>query len=306
MEDGYTMDAEKRAERMGYLYGLLGVIGFSLTLPAMRIAVTVFSPTMVGLGRALLAALLAAIVLWLKREKWPTRQQWKGLAIVAGGVIVGFPLLSAWAMAYVPASHGAVIVALLPLATAGVATLRVGERPSGSFWLASAAGCLLILGYAASKGLGGLHLADLALLGAVLSAAAGYAEGGKLARELGGWQVICWALLISVPFLLWPVAQDLSPAMWKAPMPVWISFLYVAVVSQFLAFFAWYGGMALGGVARISQLQYLQPFLTIIASVVLLGETITLSTVIVAVLVVFAVAQGRKAPVKQTHQVSPK
>jgi drug/metabolite transporter (DMT)-like permease len=300
------MDGNRQAERLGYLYGLLGVIGFSVTLPATRIAVSVFSPTLVGLGRALLAALLAALVLWLKREKWPSRQQWKGLVIVAGGVIVGFPLLSAWAMTYVPASHGAVIIALLPLATAGAAAILGGERPSGRFWLASTAGCLLIVGYTVSKGVGGLHLADLALIGAVFSAAVGYAEGGRLARELGGWQVISWALLISVPFLLWPVAREFSPAMWKAPVEVWISFLYVAVVSQFLAFFAWYGGMALGGVARVSQLQYLQPFFTIVASVLLLGETITLSTAIVAVLVVFTVAQGRKAPVKQRYSVSPK
>ncbi|MFY0544638.1 DMT family transporter [Brevibacillus sp. H7] len=287
----------KKMETLGYVYGLLGVIGFSLTLPATRIAVTHFSPMVVGLGRALVAAVLAALILWLKQEKLPTWQQWKGLIVVAGGVIIGFPLLSAWAMTQVPASHGAVVIAILPLVTAGMATIRGGERPSLKFWLASAAGCLLILGYTAANGLGGLQLADLALMGAVFAAAVSYAEGGKLARELGGWQVICWALLISAPVLFWPVAREVSAEMLHAPVSVWLSFLYVSVISQFLAFFAWYGGMALAGVARVSQLQYLQPFFTIVGSVLLLGETITVSTLAVSALVVLIVAQGRKAPV---------
>jgi drug/metabolite transporter (DMT)-like permease len=301
-------NAAKKLETIGFLYGLFGVIGFSLTLPATRIAVSAFSPAVVGLGRALVAGVLAALILWIKREKLPTWRQWKGLAVVAAGVIIGFPLLSAWAMTRVPASHGAVIIALLPLATAGVATLLGGERPSLKYWLASMAGCLLILGYAGMNGLGGLELADLALLGAVLTAAFGYAEGGKLARELGGWQVICWALLISAPVLFWPVVRELSADMLTAPARVWLSFLYVSIVSQFLAFFAWYGGMALAGVARVSQLQYLQPFFTIVGSVLLLGETITMSTIAVAVLVVLIVAQGRKAPVHRSaaEQVSPK
>lgn len=298
----------KKTESLGYVYGLIAVVGFSLTLPTTQIAVSHFSPLFVGLGRAIIAAILAGLILGLTRQKLPTRNQWKGLAVVAGGVIVGFPLLSTLAMTRVPASHGAVIIALLPLVTAGIATIRGGERPSQKFWLASAAGCLVILGFAAINGLQGLQLADLSLLGAVLFAAVGYAEGGKLARELGGWQVICWALLISSPFLLWPVAHELSPAMLQAPVSVWFSFFYVSVVSQLLAFFAWYGGMALAGVARVSQLQYLQPFFTILGSMLLLGETLSLTTVAVAVVVVVIVAQGRKAPVKRqiTQTVSPK
>lgn len=296
---GRSMKNKLQPETIGMLYGLLGVIGFSLTLPATRIAVSYFSPTVVGLGRALVAALLAALVLSIKREKLPTWQHWKGLAIVAVGVIVGFPLLSAWAMTRVPASHGAVIIALLPLVTAGFAAIRVKERPSNSFWLSSTVGCMVVLGYAVYNGLGEMQLADAALLGAVLLAALGYAEGGRLARELGGWQVICWALLIAFPVLLWPVAKDLSIEMLAAPLEVWLSFIYVTLISQFLAFFAWYGGMALGGVARVSQLQYLQPFLTIMGSSLLLHEEIGLATVGVAILVVFIVAQGRKAPIKQ-------
>jgi len=298
----------KKKETLGYLYGLLAVIGFSLTLPTTRIAVSHFSPLFVGLGRALVAAVLAALVLHLTRQKLPTWHQWKGLLVVAAGVIVGFPVLSTWAMTRVPASHGAVIIALLPLVTAGIATIRGGERPSMKYWLASAAGCLVILGFAGANGLEGLQLADLSLLGAVLFAAVGYAEGGRLARELGGWQVICWALLIAAPFLLWPVAQEATTGMWQAPANVWISFLYISVVSQLLAFFAWYGGMALAGVARISQLQYLQPFFTILGSMLLLGETVSFSTVAVAVVVVFIVALGRKAPVdrRESEPVSPK
>ncbi|MCK9910604.1 DMT family transporter, partial [Microbacteriaceae bacterium K1510] len=255
---------EKQQEKLGLLFGLLGVIGFSLTLPVTRIAVGFFNSTFVGLGRALVAALLAAMILLVKKEKLPTLQQWKGLAIVAFGVILGFPLLSSWAMTRVDSSHGAVIIAILPLVTAGFAALRAGERPTKKFWAASIVGCLVVLAYALESGVGELQLADVALLGAVAAAALGYAEGGKLARELGGWQVISWALVLAVPVLIWPVAMNLSSQILAAPGEAWLCFAYVAVISQFVAFFAWYGGMARGGVAKVSQLQYLQPFFTIV------------------------------------------
>ncbi len=287
------------AETRGLMYGLLGVIGFSLTLPATKIAVSFFHPVFVGLGRALVAAVLAAMLLLIRRERFPNWAETKSLIIVSLGVIVGFPLLSAWAMERVPATHGAIVLALLPLATAGAATFFAGERPSRSFWLASVIGSMTVLAYAIYSGVGHLQLADLALAGAVVSAAIGYAEGGKLARTLGGWQVISWALLLAAPFLLYPVARELPADIWAAPTKVWLSFGYVSVISQFVGFFAWYRGLALGGVAKVSQTQYLQPFFTILASAVLVGESISLVSILAAVIVIAAVAKGKKAPVLQ-------
>lgn len=289
-------------ETRGLLYGFLGIVSFSLTLPTTRIAVAYVDPVVIGLGRALVAGVLAAICLLIKREQLPTKNQLLSLFIVSLGVIVGFPYLSSWAMGQVPASHGAIVIALLPLATAGAAALFAGEKPSRRFWAASVCGCLVVLAYAFYSGAGQLQLADLALVGAVIAAAIGYAEGGKLARSMGGWQVISWALVLAFPFLLYPVLSRVTAQVWDAPMAAWLSFGYVSVVSQFLGFFAWYRGLAIGGVARVSQVQYIQPFLTIIASAVLLHEHITWVSLVAAAVVIVAVAQGRKAPVQITTQ----
>jgi drug/metabolite transporter (DMT)-like permease len=285
------------AETAGLWYGLLGVLGFSLTLPATRVAVAFLDPTVVGLGRALVAALLAAVLLAATRQRRPSREELGRLAIVAGGVILGFPLLSAWALRQVPSAHGAIVIGLLPLATALAAAIRVGERPSWQFWLAGLVGSAAVIGFAATTGAGSMQAADLALLGAVAAGALGYAEGGRLARTLGGWQVISWALVLAAPFISIPVALAVWQHGLAAPPSAWLSFGYVAVVSQFLAFFAWYRGLALGGVARVSQLQLLQPFLTLVASALLLHEQVTLATMLVALVVVLAVAVGRKAPI---------
>lgn len=281
----------------GMWYGLLGVASFSLTLPATRLAVSAFDPVIVGLGRALGAALLAGAALWLTRQPLPARRHWPGLVLVAAGVILGFPLLTAWAMQQVPAAHGAVVIGLLPLATAGAAARRAGERPSRAFWLASLTGSAVVIAFALRSGAGQLHLADLALVGAVAAGAVGYAEGGRLARELGGWQVVSWALVLSAPFLAIPVGLAVRTHGMAGPPAAWIAFAYVAAVSQFAGFMAWYKGMALAGVARVSQLQLLQPFLTILASAWLLGEPLTWATLGTALIVVGTVAVGRRAPV---------
>jgi drug/metabolite transporter (DMT)-like permease len=219
------------------------------------------------------------------------------LAIVGSGVILGFPFLSAWALRQVPAAHGAIVIGLLPLATAFAAAVRVGERPSWQFWLASVAGSMIVIVFALVSGGGGLQLADLALLGAVAAGALGYAEGGRLARTLGGWQVISWALVLAAPCISIPVGIALWQHGAAAPPSAWLAFSYVAIISQFLGFFAWYRGLALGGVARVSQIQLIQPFLTLVASALLLHEQVTLATVLVALMVMLTVALGRRAAV---------
>jgi drug/metabolite transporter (DMT)-like permease len=281
----------------GMAYGLLGVLGFSLTLPATRLAVASIDPLVVGLGRSLVAACLAAPVLFLTRQPKPAQVHLRGLALVILGVIIGFPVLSAWAMRIVPASHGAVVLGLLPLATALAGALRAHERPSLTFWCASAVGSFTVVGFALATGGGSFHPADLALLGAVALAALGYAEGGRLARELGGWQVICWALVFAAPLLVIPVAFRIWQHGLAATPSAWGGFAYVSVVSMFLGFFAWFHGLAVGGVARVSQLQLLQPFFTLAAAAMFLGERFGFGAIICAVMVALSIFVGRRSKV---------
>ena len=284
-------------EKLGLLLGAIGVTWLSLTLPSTSVAVEYFGTTIVGLGRTVIAAVLVAIIFLVRKEKLPSRSQFKSLLIVTTGAVLGFPLLTSWAMETLPVSHGAVELALLPLATAGIAILRAGERPSLRFWLASLVGSSAVLVYAINLGIGGLHTADLALLLAVLILGLSYAEGGKLSQEMGSWQVIAWAIVIGAPFFVIPVGFELSVDMLAAPIEAWVSLLYLAIVSQFLAYVAWYGGMALGGIARISQLQYLQPFLMITFATLFLGESFTIVTIVTAAIVVVSVFIGKNAPI---------
>ncbi|MGE7111128.1 DMT family transporter [Lysinibacillus sp. NPDC047702] len=288
---------------MGILLGLLGVICFSLTLPATSVAVEYFGTTFVGLGRAVIASILVAIILIARKEKLPSARQFKSLVIVSLGAVLGFPLLTSWAMTSLPVSHGAVELALLPLATAGFAMIRAGEIPSRKFWLSSIAGALAVIIYAIYLGLGQLHIADLALLAAVVILGLSYAEGGMLAQELGSWQVIAWAIIIAVPFLIIPVSLNVSEEMLHAPLKAWISFLYLAIVSQFLAYVAWYGGMAMGGISRVSQIQYLQPFLMIIFAALFLHESITVFTIVIAIAVVLSVIIGKNSSIVKKDSV---
>lgn len=286
-------------ETKGMLLGGLGVVAFGLTLPATRFVVPYMDPIFIGLGRAVLAALVAAVLLLLARETWPTRRQLARLAVVSLGVVAGFPILSAWAMKTVPAAHGGVVLGILPLATAAVGVLISHERPSPGFWLASVAGSVLVVAYSLLKGVGGLAAGDLLLLGAILSAAIGYAVGGQLSREMGGWKVICWALVLALPFIALPAWSQMPGHMLQLPAHVWESFLYLALVSQLFGFFLWNRGLALGGIARVSQTQLIQPFVTLLASVALLGEHVDAATVGFAVLVVATVAVGKRMPIRQ-------
>ena len=288
-------------EKKGLVLGLVGVNCFSLTLPATSIAVDYFGTTIVGLGRTVIAALLVGIILLVRKEKVPSRLQFKSIILVAIGAVLGFPLLTSWAMKTLPVSHGAVELALLPLATAGIAMVRAGERPSLRYWLASFIGTGAVIVYAIQLGFGTLQIEDLGLLAAVLILGLSYAEGGKLSKEIGSWQVIAWAILIGAPFFLIPVGMQLSMDMLHAPIQAWISFLYLAIVSQFFAYVAWYGGMALGGIARVSQLQYLQPFLMILFAALFLGEAITLVTISMAIIVVSTVFIGKSAAISKNN-----
>jgi drug/metabolite transporter (DMT)-like permease len=290
-----------RDERRGLAYGFLGVAAFSLTLPATRAAVADLHPAFVALARCVVAACAAGALLVLARVPVPTRRQWPSLAIIVAGVVVGFPLFTAIAMRDAPAAHGAIVLGILPLATALAGALRGGERPSRGFWLAGSAGSALVVAFALLQGGGRFGPADLALLLAVAAGALGYAEGGRLARELGAWQTISWALVLSAPLLLVPLAFVMVEHGATATPAAWLGFAYVALVSQFLGFFPWYKGLALGGVARVGQLQLLQPFMTLVASALLLGERIDALTIGFGIAVFVAVAIGRRMPIARAR-----
>lgn len=288
-----TLSAGRR-EQLGWLLGLAGVLIFSLTLPATRYAVQELAPAVVGLGRTLPAALLALLVVAAHR-RLPRRCDLPDLVVCALGVVFGFPLFSALAMRTVDASHGAVVLAVLPLFTAIAAAVLAKERPSAGFWLWAGLGSASVLGFALSRSRGGLALGDLHLLIAAGLAAIGYAAGGRLARVVPGLLVIAWALILSLPALLllglwlWPLVR------WEASAVAWGCFAYVAVMSQFLGFFFWYRGLALGGIARVGQVQLLQTFFTLAASALLLGERLDGATLGFALLTLACVWRARRA-----------
>ncbi|MFI2712349.1 DMT family transporter [Micromonospora sp. NPDC018662] len=268
----------------GIALGALGVLAFSMSLPATRVAVHTLDPWFVAFGRAVGAALLAAAYLLSTRAPRPTREQWRRLAVVALGVVVGFPLFTSLALTTQTSAHGAVVVTVLPAMTAVFAVLRAGERPPPLFWLASAAGLALVLGFLATGDAmrGTLSPADLFLLAAVVLCGLGYAEGGRLARHLGGARTICWALLLSLPVTV-PITVVAALAHRpQAGAAAWTGFGYLTLVSMFLGFFAWYAGLAAGGIAKVGQIQLVQPVLTLIWSALLLGEAITPAAVVVA------------------------
>lgn len=299
------MEQPTAGQQAGWIWGFLGVLGFSVTLPATHVAVPWLGPTLVGFGRSLMAAVVAGLVLVWRRDSFP-RHEWRGLLWVMGGVILGFPWLSAYAMARVPAVHGAVMLALLPLATAGAGSVFAHERPSRVFWVASLLGAGGVLTYALLQGAGHFQRADIALIAAVVLAAGGYAEGGRLARTLGGFRVIAWALVCSVPVTIGPVLAAALSIRWTViPLAAWGSFVYVALISQLLAFLAWYRGLATGGIARISQIQYLQVFLTLGWSAWWLGEPLSWTSVGAALFIVGVIAWGKQAPIRPAVKRAP-
>lgn len=288
-----------QAENKGLIYGLIAVSTFALTLPATRFVVAWLDPVFIGLGRAVIAAVFAGLILLIARQPLPQKKHLILLLITAAGVVIGFPVLSAIAMQTVPASHGGVVIALIPLMTAIVASLISNERPSVGFWVSSVVGASIVVLFALQQGDSTIYRGDILLFLASLSAAIGYAVGGRLAHDLGGWQVICWALLIALPFILLPSVY-FAPENWGSiPVSALVAFAYLALVSQLSGFFLWYHGLAIGGIARVSQTQLIQPFITLFASWLLLGETIQPSTILFAMAVVTVLVINKQTTIKK-------
>ncbi|MFJ1751702.1 DMT family transporter [Kitasatospora sp. NPDC088134] len=280
----------------GSAQAALGVLSFSFSFPATAWALEGFGPwTVTGL-RGVLAALIAGACLLATGARVPPRSAWPGLAAVAVGCAVGFPLLSTLALRISSTAHSAVVIGLLPLATAAVAALRSGSRPPRAFWLAALAGAAVVLAFTVQQSGGaGLTTADLYLFGALVVCAVGYAEGGRLARSMPGWQVIAWGLVAALPVtaLTGGLALAVEPVHWTWHGVTGLG--YLAVVSQFGGFVVWYRGMAAIGVPRASQLQLAQPLLTLCWAVLLLAETLPAAAVPTALAVVACIAATQRA-----------
>ncbi len=277
----------------GTLLAGLGVVAFSLTFPSTVWGLESFGPWSLVAVRSTLAALVAGVFLLANRVPLPERRHWAGLAVVAGGVVIGFPLLTSLALQTSTTSHAAVVVGLLPLTTAAFAALRTGRRPSRTFWIAAVSGAVVVLGFTLVESGGALSTGDLYLFGALLVCAAGYTEGGRLAGLMPGWQVIGWALILCLPLMLVASAVTLSLEPVRLTAHGVIGLLWVAAGSTFFGLYVWYRGMAAIGIPKASQLQLAQPLLTLVWSVALLGETLSPAAPVaaVAVLVCIAVTQ---------------
>lgn len=279
---------------IGWINGFIGVVIFSASLPATRVAVADFDPVFLTVARASIAAGLAILVLLAFRQRRPERSDIVPLIVTAFGVVVGFPLLTALALQHVTAAHSIVFVGLLPLATAIFAVLRGGERPRPAFWLFSCLGSALVVGFALAQGVTAAPLGDLLMLGAIIACGLGYAEGARLSRRLGGWQVICWALVIAAP-VMGLIALYMWPASWAGiGAPAWAGLAYVSVFSMLVGFFFWYSGLALGGIAAVGQLQLLQPFLGLLLAALVLHEQVSAAMFIVTLGVVACVAGAKR------------
>jgi drug/metabolite transporter (DMT)-like permease len=283
----------------GLALGVLAVVLFSFSFPATKLAVGGLDPLFVSFGRAVVAGGLSIVVLAATQAPLPTGAQWRGLAIVAGGVVIGFPMLTAIALDAKTSAHVAVIAAVMPAATAVMAVLRAGERPSPGFWLAALAGMVLVLMFAIIQGAGELERDDALLLVAVALVGIGYAEGGVLGRELGGTRTICWALVLSLPLTIVMSAVVAATSTFAdIEAEAWLGFAYSSLFSMFLAFVAWYAGLARGGVAKIGQVQLVMPILTLGWAAFLLGERVTVGTVATAVAVLACVVATQRARVE--------
>ncbi|WP_311753378.1 DMT family transporter [Proteus columbae] len=289
------MQQMKQKERKnGWINGFIGMLIFSGSLPATKAAVLGFDPLFLTAARATIAGLLSLAMLLLYKEKLPTFKQWISLTVVSLGVVVGFPLLTAIALQEITSAHSLVFLALLPLSTAIFAVIRGGEKPRPIFWFFSIIGSLLVMSYAISQGGASSISADLLMIASVIVCGLGYAEGATLTRALGGWQVICWALIVSLPpmlilsFILMP--EDLA----TISISAWVGLGYVSLFSMLIGFIFWYKGLSQGGIAAVGQLQLLQPFFGLGFAAVLLHESVNLLMLLVTIGVIFCVAGSRK------------
>jgi drug/metabolite transporter (DMT)-like permease len=282
-----------KTSTQGWLNGFLGVLIFSVSLPATRVAVADFDPLFLTVARASIAGLLGVALLLLFREKWPEKSQIFSLVIVALGVVLGFPLLTALALQTITSAHSTVYIGLLPLATAIFGVLRGGERPAPVFWLFSCLGSACVAGFAAYQSGSTLAIGDIYMLAAIIVCGLGYAEGAKLSRVLGGWQVISWALIVALPVMaamtLWRWPQSFA----GVSTPAWLGLAYVSVFSMLIGFVFWYRGLALGGIAAVGQLQLVQPFMALCWAALLLGEQVSPIMIVVTIAVVLCVAGTR-------------
>ncbi|MCY1708539.1 DMT family transporter [Pannonibacter sp. SL95] len=278
----------------GWGSGLVGVVIFSGSLPATRVAVQGFEPVFLTSARAVIAALVGALLLVLLRQKRPQRADLVPLALVAGGVVVGFPLLTAVALRSITSAHSIVFIGLLPLATALFAVLRGGERPKPLFWLFSGLGSLAVAGFALTQSGGGAIEGDLLMLAAVIVCGLGYAEGAKLSRRLGGWQVISWALILALPVMAVTGALSFPKTFGDVSAPAWMGLAYVSLFSMLIGFIFWYRGLAIGGTAAVGQLQLIQPFLGLLLAGLLLGEAVSPAMAAATLVVVLCVAGARR------------
>jgi drug/metabolite transporter (DMT)-like permease len=279
----------------GTLLAALGVIAFSLTFPSTVWGLESFGPWSLVAVRSALAALIAGGFLLVMRIPLPDRRHWAGLVVVAGGVVVGFPLLTTLALRTSTTSHAAVVVGLLPLTTAAFAAVRTGRRPSRTFWLAALAGAAVVIAFTVQQSGGALQTGDLYLFGALLVCAAGYTEGGRLARHMPGWQVIGWALILCLPLALAGSALALAFEPVRLTAHGVIGLLWVAAGSTFFGLYVWYRGMASIGIAKASQLQLAQPLLTLVWSVSLLDERLSPAAPVAAVAVLVCIAVTQRA-----------
>lgn len=278
----------------GWGNGLLGVIIFSASLPATRIAVGGFSPLFLTSARAVIAAVLGIGLLIVLKQSRPSRADLTSLVIVAIGVVVGFPLLTALALQHITSAHSVVFIGLLPFSTAIFGVLRGGERPKPMFWLFSCLGSLTVAAFALTQSAETSLQGDLLMVAAIVLCGLGYAEGAVLSRRLGGWQVISWALVLSLP-LTAVLAFSTLPETWTGiSVSAWAALGYVSVFSMLIGFVFWYRGLAIGGIASVGQLQLLQPFFGLMLAGLLLRETVEMSMIGVTVFVVLCVAGSKR------------
>lgn len=289
-----TKQLSKDENISGWINGFIGVVLFSGGLPATKLAVMEMSPTFVTIVRAAVAGILALIVLWLGKEKRPIKKDLVPLLLVSLGCVIGFPLLSALALQYLTSAHSIVFLGMLPLATAIFGVLRGGERPHPVFWLFSIVGSILVIGYAVSQGISASPIGDVLMLLAVILCGMGYAEGAKLSKTLGGWQVISWALVLALPIMIPLFFIYFPDDIQNVSFQGWFGLTYISLFSMFIGFIFWYKGLAQGGIATVGQLQLLQPFFGLALAAWLLHEQVSMGMLGVTIGVILCVAGTKK------------